>query len=474
MRQNVLKIIGCIVIFTNNGILYSNAQLKPPGSSNRPPVKVLLGPPAPANFMLKEQNTNSLKISWTDVSETEIGNRLIRSTDGINWITVAELGVIAKQTYYVYEDINLQLNKKYFYRLEVYGKPINGTKADNQTLTMRTPVIVAYTAAGLSIPVFRVQVKIKTSNLPDADLDGPLLVQVGHNWKEVMPHSAPTYLDAGHDDFERGDSYVYDLNFDGIKSLAQIGDIWISNTTTGDGQTIDSVCVIVNNILVYEKGFGTAGRRIPPYGTLILLFSEMANSSKWNQLINDQTGRSIPLGLQIVSYEGQFAIKIPKTEIESRIESIVGHTIYSIPVDESVAWYNGSRPVEIFFKDPNKISVDLDLYNLVFKNGSLDVDFNLVVSSTCEGNNQLKIKLESSGFSADLDYSWIGDVLSLGILKGFDKLYDWKVTQYGNNHTITKEMNFTIPECIQCANLKVKFSEGADLMIMLGSINNCF
>ncbi|MEO6541531.1 MAG: hypothetical protein ABIN74_11085 [Ferruginibacter sp.] len=478
MKKNIIITLTCVIYSMLLLVTNSYSQMKPINVGVPPSKKPrLVGPYCPADFKVTERRSSSIKLSWTDASDAETGNRLTSSTDGINWVTLSELGIINKGVQYVYTNNNLTNAKKYFYRLEVYGPPVNGTKNNTTIVTSRTPVLITFTGEGDSIPVFRVQLRIKTSNLVNADLDKPIRVEIGHNWKTVLPASVYTYLDKGHDDFEKGKTDIYDLNFDKTNFLADLGDIWISNTSTNDGHIIDSVSIIVNNNIVFEKSFRPGGYVLPAYGTLIVPFSEMAVSAKWNSFINAQKTQLIPLGLTLINYDDngtyKYAIKIPREELIDRIEGIVGHLINEIPAAiDNIGWEDGSKPVELTYRSPDKISVDLDFWNYKFKNGALDTDFDLSVSYSCDVNNKLALNITTSKFTYDLDYHFLADIFSVGLLKAFDKLYDWKANTDSDNKSITKQIRFQLPSCINCRDIKVLFTNDADLIIVLEQ-NKC-
>ena len=121
------------------------------------------------------------------------------------------------------------------------------------------------------------------------------------------------------------------------------------------------------------------------------------------------------------------ALVIPVNELRVMIESIVGNQIRYIS-DRTVNWGSKSgintiwgEAVEFSFKNPNRLSVDLDLQVAhLGPNSELDVDFDIVVN--CEAN---KVTLNLENFRARADFLNLIPVKRIkeNLLKNLNRTY---------------------------------------------------
>lgn len=448
---------------------------RPKGNITRPLGERLpKRPNSPTDLRVIKRGADHLTLGFTDISENELGNRLYRSNDGTNWQLLGELGTIGHRRSFEYKDSALEKTKLYYYRVEVYGRPEPVRRTDPIISSFTAP-LPAYTGEGDSISLFRVQVEIKTANVANASLDATLRVDVGLNRGRRIIENSFIYLDYGHDDFERGQSFRYDLNFKDVNTLDELGDIKISNTSYTDIHIIESVKIIANNFIVYEKDFGAAGHKLPGLGTLNLPFSDLASSSNWQTMLDSSRKSVVPVGLDFFVFDqtlASWAVRIPKAELISRIESIVGHSLHAVPkLTDNVTWQENAHAVETSYIDSNTLRVDLDLRTTTGINRNLDIDLDLRLSFSCDtttGNLTLFIQPANMRTSHSYDFlNGLPDFLNI-LLK---HVYDYVARRNSGDEFGTIEIKAKIPGCFDCKNVKCQFSPEGDLLIILGFLD---
>ncbi len=210
--------------------------------------------------------------------------------------------------------------------------------------------------------VFRVQLRLKTANRKNAGTDDPVKVRING--------AQGTWIDSASDDHERGRSYLYDLMLENSSSqgmrLRDITQLEISKTGS-DGWNIESLELIVNNGVIFQKSF--------PGG-------QWLDNSKGKQrklTISSRTLRSHSKWRRFKSPIPSPVIK--QAELEKRIESIIGHYIHS---DKRVQWGKLSgRGVEVTYKNAQTVHVDLDLKADInnFPDAAIDVDFDIRITA---------------------------------------------------------------------------------------------
>jgi hypothetical protein len=434
-------------------------------------------PNSPKDLRLIKRGADFLRIGFTDSSDNELGNRLYRSVDGVHWDLLRELGILSVGRKFEYTDLNLARTSLYYYKVEVYARPTPLSRRDSIVKSF-TPKLAAYTGEGDSVRLFRLQIFLKTANLPGAEMDGPLRVDIGINrgWafpvkegKYLVPESDYTFLDYGHDDSQRDSEFSYDLITKDIHNLAQLGDIKISNTTWNDSYILETVKIIANNNVVYERQYGAAGHTIVGLGRLIIPFSDMASSTTWKNLVIANRSPLYPPGLDVTidRTTASWTIKIPKAELVSRIESSIGHSLTDNPfMRDNLKWDIGNHAVTASYKKPDTLRVDLDLTITSGPNRNLDVDFELGISKTCDQNNRLKFVITPVNFRSDPHFDWFNGLLpGLNfILKiGFGIVAD----SQGNRDYDAIESTFDLPSGYSCTNSKCMFNPEGDLLIIL-------
>ena len=74
-------------------------------------------PPAPANLTATAISNSQINLAWTDLSTTETGFKIERSTDGVAFTQIATTSANVQS----YSSTGLTANKKYYYRVRAYN-----------------------------------------------------------------------------------------------------------------------------------------------------------------------------------------------------------------------------------------------------------------------------------------------------------------------------------------------------------------
>lgn len=90
-------------------------------------------PVAPSGLTATAVSTNQIDLAWTDKSTDEMGFRIERSADGVNFSQIYESAAGVTK----YSDTSVTRNKKYYYR--VYAYNANGFSPYSNTASAKTP-----------------------------------------------------------------------------------------------------------------------------------------------------------------------------------------------------------------------------------------------------------------------------------------------------------------------------------------------
>jgi len=421
------------------------------------------GPQPPVAIWASERTPTSLKISWTDVSNDEDGNRLMRSDNFINWPTINTTGPIPRMTNYSFVDTNLTPDRKYCYVIESFNA--FGARRSN-------PAFCTYTLDTANIPVWRLELRVKVADFSGAGLgDEPLRVYVGGN---VERAPVLTVLDYGRADFDRADHFTYDLNLGHIKDLNDVTNLILSNRST-DALYIEEFSFRVNQRDVFSRHFGTtadSALRIGDSYSYSVDFTELRSDPSWQLFV--ATSKQFP-GFDLLALidglpDGRKQIVIPADQIVSRTESLVGHMLN---VDQDIRdrfrWGFITGPaVEVSKADDKTLHFDLDLEAKInnWPNPALDLDFDIEVASRCDNaTHKLNVDLTSKNFTSSTDFSLWKDLLSLGVLPLSDKLIEWYANECTNPPEVKQSFEVKLPQNFNCNDINVKVNDDAGVTV---------
>jgi hypothetical protein len=429
-----------------NGVFEEPTYIPPPPT---PP-----GPTPPIAIGFNERSSNSIRMNWYDLSQNETGNRVMRTADLYTWQSVSERGVLAYHEQHFYTDRNLRAQTKYCYAIESHDA--EGAR--------RSQIRCAYTRDSIDIPIWRVQLGVRVANVENAGTNSEISVSLN----DLTPNY--TYLDYGHDDFERNSSFTYDLSLKNIGYLSDISRLQLSRF--GDDQVlIRSICLMVNNgDTIFYRNFGNSGQSALNLSGYTVSHDELRGNSYWNAFLQaSQSDRFQNVPPVKLADNGQFQVEISREEIVSRIESLVGNMIHAEPdVRGKMQWGQlEGDAVEISRKSANRIGVDLDLEVPInnWPNPKLDVDFDLGITKECVDDSTMTIRIVSSNFTSNADYALWKDIVSLGTTALTSKLVNYLAKECSDPPEIEQSIEFNLPPGVRCEDLEIFFSEEGNLVI---------
>lgn len=419
-----------------------------------PPPPTPPGPTPPIAIGIQARTSNSIQMNWYDLSQNEVGNRVMRTDDLFNWQSVSERGVLAYHEAHSYTDRNLRAQTQYCYAIESH----------NAEGARRSQFRCAYTRDSIDIPVWRVQLGVSVANVEHAGSDSEVRVALG----DVVANS--TCLDYGHDDFGRNSTFVYDLSLDNVSALSDIVTLQVSKF--GDDMLlIRDICLMVNNgDTLFYRYFGNTRNSALNLYAYNVAFEELRSSPYWLAFVQaSQRDRFQNVPPVKLADNGQFQVEISREEIVSRIESLVGNMIHAEPdVRGKMQWGQlEGEAVEISRKAANRIHVDLDLEVPInnWPNPKLDVDFDLNISKECINDSTMSIRIVSSNFTSDADYALWRDIVSIGTTALTSKLINFLAKECSDPPEIEEHIEFNLPPGITCNDLEIFFSEEGNLVI---------
>jgi hypothetical protein len=221
-----------------------------------------------------------------------------------------------------------------------------------------------------------------------------------------------TWLDYGRDDFERGDVFTYDLNLDNVSDLSDITTLEIYKDDD-NGWCIQEFTLLVNGVPIYNQYFGATSSTCH--------WVDWGDGHSPYYTVSRQTLRAHALWLNYTPPDLAELIEtgqplIPREEIESRIESMVGHRIH----DTGAYWGHryGARYVEATKTDEQTMHIDLDLSADVTlaPDPEVDADFDLQFSLSCSDDDKLKLDVTMLNPNVSSDFDWWIELLTIGLI----------------------------------------------------------
>lgn len=215
------------------------------------------------------------------------------------------------------------------------------------------------------VAICRIQLKVKTNTIKNANTDSPVWVQLNAN-------DDPFYLNLGGNDREKGKTDIYDILSSNVN---QIGDIkMIKMGIKGDdGWNFREMELIVNGVEIYKKVFSSSGQWIDSNDkkhpkTYTVSTKTLRNYPNWNYN-------------SLTNHIYKAPVMIPVSMITSFVESAVGNSLYNV---KNITWGHRSGREYVAAKriNDNTLRFDLDLTYKVdnLPDPEVDVDFDLVFS----------------------------------------------------------------------------------------------
>lgn len=411
------------------------------GDPYNPPPPPPKGPTPPVVAAIVRRTNNTMNINWHDRADDETGNRILRTTDLLNWTNISERGVLPKFALQTYSDINLTANTRYCYQIETY----------NNEGARRSQLRCAYTKADYSIPIWRLQLVVKVANLDNADSNDEFGISLeGLTWTY-------TYMDYARQNLNRNATCSFDLNLNHVEDINDISNFMLQKIG-GDKLLIESFCLLANNAgtsdTLFSQYFGRTNATALNLGGYSVSHEELWGSENWNTFVQaslDSDTHNIP---SIEFSNGQVQVVIKKAELLSRLEARIGHELHADPrLKGRVAWGKlFGEGVEMTRKNNNTFAVDLDLKAIIdyFFDQEVDVDFELSFEKECTEDGDLVLKINSFNYKTNWDDSKLLELLNI---------------ETPDLPEIEQEIAFDLPEGVSCDNLQVSLNADGDLVI---------
>ncbi|MBN8680497.1 MAG: fibronectin type III domain-containing protein [Chitinophagales bacterium] len=412
-----------------------------------PPLPPPKGPTPPVVAAIVSRTNNSMSINWHDRSDDETGNRILRTTDLLNWTNISERGILPKFALQNYTDNNLTANTRYCYQIESY----------NNEGARRSQLRCAYTKAGYSIPIWRLQLVVKVANLENAGSDDEFGISLeGLTWTY-------TYMDYARQNLNKNTTCSFDLNLNHVEDINDISNFMLQKIG-GDKLLIESFCLLANNAgtrdTLFSQYFGRTNATALNLGSYTVSHEELWGTENWNTFVQASLNSNIHNVPSVEFSNGQIQVVIKKAELLSRLEARIGHELHVDPrLRGCIVWGKlFGEGVEMTRKNNNTFSVDLDLKAVIdyFFDQEVDVDFELSFEKECDSNGDLVLKLNSYNYKTNWDDSKLLELLNIDT---------------PDLPEIEQEIVFNLPEDVSCDNLQVSLNANGDLVICCFPIN---
>lgn len=213
------------------------------------------------------------------------------------------------------------------------------------------------------ITICRLQVRLTTANVKNAETDNALYVRFNYG-DEIF------YLDHGINDFERNTVRSYDVLSKKVNKIRDIQFFELGIGSKDDGWIARKIELLVNGKVIFEKYYpkGITLKKSNKYERYVVFGKpELSKHKFWRYHQSNGNMWQAPRVL-------------PKSMMESVIEAGVGH---AMRIHGNLYWDNkkhGRAHVETKFLSGNTIRVDLDLKQRIraLPDCGVDVDFDLV------------------------------------------------------------------------------------------------
>ncbi|MGH9197194.1 MAG: hypothetical protein ACRD1T_15830, partial [Acidimicrobiia bacterium] len=244
------------------------------------------------------------------------------------------------------------------------------------------------TRDGRDLPVHRVELRIRVSDISDAGTDDDVevrlqspswLVPTVTNWR---PAGNSTWIDSTDDDFERGSNRTYDLMLTNVSQASDITMITVSKAEDDD-LCIAELELLIDGTPAYQRTYGDSAGTcewVTAGNLLGVTFNDLRTSLSWSSL-------SLPI------FTG-----IDGAGLRSRIEATFGHKLHG-----TGELRNGSLTTSQRLNESRLgMSVPIVVYDVswgpvYFGNVDSTVYFDLVLTPTVdsEGNPVTRLSVEN-------------------------------------------------------------------------------
>jgi hypothetical protein len=287
--------------------------------------------------------------------------------------------------------VNQATKKMYFLTINlviVFVMCLSNTSYGNNIVLDADDVVTSYSnlpnnlrPAFENIPVWRLQLRVKTSGKKNANTDDEVYV------KFTGKRSSKYFLDRAGDDREKNKVNTYDILDPNISSIRDIKFMHMM-INGNDGWCVKSVELLINDIKtpVFTKKYKSChwlDGNSDKGPSLYITGKELRKSSSWKYTSKNKAIWLPPM-------------LIKRTTMEQMVESYIGHMMNDNKDMRNLEFGKkyGRAYVEAKKAGSNRLKFDIDLKYKVNNapDPAVDVDFDLVVK--CH-NNKIQLKAES-------------------------------------------------------------------------------
>jgi hypothetical protein len=351
-------------------------------------------PPPPTYHRPQRTARTGTSITLKNFNPADTGTyRLQHQAPNGTWATIATVSPGAS-----YVHTGLTADTRHCYRFLIVPGPTTGPSCGYTT--------------DVGFAAWRVQIELQTGDVGDASSGDAVSVKLDD--LDEINDASFTWLDYGRADFQRNTTHAYDLNLDNLAFRGDIHRVEIHKYGT-DGWCLAGFRVLVNGVETYTQTFAAQ-----PGGCLWLDNDDGHSPSVF---VQHATLRAHPswtafvqparFGLSGVPAELVATLRIPRAELESRVEALMGHHLHG----EAAYWggLEGARYVEATqasIADAVHFDLDLKASVDVLPNPKLDVDFDLKFDAQCSTDGRrADVALSIENLESDADFEWWAELL---------------------------------------------------------------
>ena len=355
--------------------------------------------PFPPTVRDLNRATSQLTVSWTGVVNTGEQAKLQHSTGDGTWTFLTSFSGGSNQ----FVHTGLPTDSQHCYRVQATNAYGSRTSSAN----------CGYTSDGTSRKVWRAQIQLHTADVGDANTDDDIAVEL--NDPAGSPGGNHTWVDYGRDDFERGDTFTYDLDLDGVTFLSDITKVRISKSGD-DGWCIADFSLIVNGVTVYTEDFqslpshcqwlDTDFASLPSYQ---VGHDQLRAHPSWQAYVEPSRVR-----LDIGAYPMVTAtLGVTREETESRVEALIGDLIHGTHAvwggHDGRAWVEATQGYH-----RAHMNVDLEIDVPGWFNPSLVIDFDLHYEASCSADQTAAVvEISTENLQAGVNFDWFTSLLGV-------------------------------------------------------------
>jgi hypothetical protein len=355
-------------------------------------------PPAPVPIATA-RTTSSITVQFTTVTVDQ--TQLYRRAPGGTWTLLRTWAGGGARTL---TDTGRGADQMSCYKVRVSNE--HGTTDGTEACAVTLPI-------SNIVPVNRLQLRVTVADVTDAGTSNKVSAKLGST---TLPGHNHTGLNYHQNDFGRGSQFTYDLGLENVTELHDITEITLSNFSSSDGMCVAAFTLYVNGGAAYTQSFGntaTTCRWIGGSGhpsSYTVTHAMLRASSGFTAF----SSPAVPTEYRWIDGVFHACISIPRDEIESRLEGMVGDKLWG---QSDIYWgpVYGRAAVEAAKRDDRTLKIDLDLADNspYTPDPEVDMDFDIGVALTPVAGGGYNLDLDVRNLHVSVDYPWWFETLGI-------------------------------------------------------------